>query len=142
MSGQAMTSWRVPIVLAENATYYWSVRARDGAGEDRASPWTPAIALFVDTANESPATPHALRPVDGVSVTTRSPELAASTVTPGSTAAEASRTTPAIVAWANARLGKSSVPATTARTRRCTRMENLLEPMTVFAEGSTPPKLD
>ena len=42
--------------------------------------------------------------------------LDASTETPGSTAADASRTTPAIVAWANTRLGSSRRPASAADT--------------------------
>src|SRR2546423_13749199 len=42
--------------------------------------------------------------------------LAASTLTPGRTAADASRITPAIVAWANTTLGSSTIPASAATT--------------------------
>src|SRR5688500_16283222 len=47
--------------------------------------------------------------------------LLASTVTPGSTAADGSRTTPAIVDWANSTVGSNRIRArapTTYRTRR------------------------
>src|SRR6266853_4241282 len=55
-----------------------------------------------------------------VRVFSMSAGLEISTLTPGRTAAEASRTTPAIVACANTRLGSSRIPAaavTTFRTR-------------------------
>src|SRR5688572_16489075 len=56
-----------------------------------------------------------------VRVFSMSAGLDASTVTPGSTAADGSRTTPAIVAWANTRLGSSRIPAPAAMkiTTRC-----------------------
>src|SRR5262245_45185813 len=54
--------------------------------------------------------------VTTVRVFSMSTELDASTLTPGSTAADGSRTTPAIVAWANTRLGSSRMATPTART--------------------------
>src|SRR5687768_9274796 len=49
--------------------------------------------------------------------------LAASTATPGSTAADGSRTTPAIVAWAYPRLGRNRTTAAAAAfTIRCMRL--------------------
>jgi Tol biopolymer transport system component len=75
--GSGVTTWPVPLVLDENTTYYWDARARDGAGDDRASPWSATASFFVDTVNESPSAPAPLRPSCDVDVTTLSPELAA-----------------------------------------------------------------
>src|SRR5678816_3765165 len=63
-----------------------------------------------------------------VRVFSMSAGLDASTVTPGSTAADASRTTPAIVAWAKTRLGSSKTPATAATTFTTGYIDDLLEP--------------
>jgi subtilase family serine protease/Tol biopolymer transport system component/fibronectin type 3 domain-containing protein len=79
--GLGVTSWNVPVALDENATYYWSARARDGAGDDRASPWSAPASFFVDTTNESPGAPTPLRPVGGAAVPTLTPELAVGNTT-------------------------------------------------------------
>src|SRR4030095_12621639 len=55
--------------------------------------------------------------------------LAASTVTPGNTAADASRTTPAIVAWANTTLGSSRISASPAVTLATRCITTLLDPL-------------
>src|SRR5687768_2819266 len=52
--------------------------------------------------------------------------LDASTVTPGRTAADASRMTPAIVAWACTLFGSSRLPASATATNRTRRITNLL----------------
>src|SRR5688572_190867 len=52
-------------------------------------------------------------------------ELDASTVTPGNTAADVSRTTPAIVAWAKRTDGSSRIPASAATMDTTRRMTNL-----------------
>src|SRR4029450_3118997 len=63
-----------------------------------------------------------------VRVFSMSAGLDASTLTPGSTAFDASRTTPAIVAWANTKLGSSKTPATAATTFTTRCIANLHEP--------------
>ena len=67
------TTWRVPVPLDENATYYWAARSSDGTAS---SPWSATIAFVVDTTNDPAAAPVLLRPADGSEVTTLVPELA------------------------------------------------------------------
>lgn len=67
------TSWHVPSLLDEDATYWWQSRARDAFG---ASPWFDPVSFTVDSVNASPSAPTPLRPIDGVTVTTLTPQLA------------------------------------------------------------------
>src|SRR5438034_3160036 len=72
-----------------------------------------------------------------------STELDASTVTPGRTAADVSRTTPASVAWANTRLGASRMPASAATkvpTRRILHLQNFVGRKTITHAPSLPRK--
>jgi subtilase family serine protease/flagellar hook assembly protein FlgD/WD40 repeat protein len=71
--GPGTTPWHLPSLLDEDATYWWQSRARDALG---ASPWFDPVAFTVDSFNASPSAPTPLRPIDGVTVTTLSPELA------------------------------------------------------------------
>ena len=65
--GLGLTSWTVPVLLDEDATYYWSARARDGHAT---SAWTDAVAFTVDSVNETPTAPTPRRPIGGESVPT------------------------------------------------------------------------
>ena len=58
--------------LTDNTTYYWRVRAYDGAAY---SPWHSA-SFFVNTANDAPGTPTIDHPGDLSEITTRQPTLA------------------------------------------------------------------
>jgi fibronectin type 3 domain-containing protein/flagellar hook assembly protein FlgD len=73
--GLGLTSWRVPVTLAENQAYFWSARARDPRD---VSPWSEPISFIVDTVDESPTAPEPLRPVGGATTPTLQPELAVS----------------------------------------------------------------
>jgi subtilase family serine protease len=66
------TSWTVPVVLSENQTYWWRVRAFDGSLN---SGWTPAATFTVNTANDAPGAPAIITPLDGGSVDTATPTL-------------------------------------------------------------------
>jgi CARDB/FlgD Ig-like domain/WD40-like Beta Propeller Repeat len=70
--GLGLTAWTVPLVLDEDATYYWSAQASDGPN---LSPWSDPVSFRVDSVNSSPTAPLPLSPVDGVVVTTHSPAL-------------------------------------------------------------------
>jgi len=70
--GFGRTSWLLPILLEEDATYYWSARAHDAVN---ASPWSDPVSFRVDAVNASPSAPVPLRPVGGVRVETFVPEL-------------------------------------------------------------------
>jgi hypothetical protein len=76
--GLGLTSWTVPVALAEDATYFWAARARDAGG---ASPWTLPVSFVVDTVNESPTPPQPFSPVDGDDVATLSPALVVTNAT-------------------------------------------------------------
>lgn len=75
VSGQVegVTSWIVPVVLTENATYYWRARAFDG---ETYSPWMPTASFMVNTANDAPSAPQLSSPAEGSSVATLTPTLA------------------------------------------------------------------
>jgi hypothetical protein len=67
-----MTSWQVPVVLQENATYYWRARAFDGMlfGE-----WMPPASFRVNVENDLPTAPTPAAPADNASVDTVTPML-------------------------------------------------------------------
>jgi hypothetical protein len=65
------TSW-APLELADNTTYYWRVRAFDGAAY---SGWLIGW-FFVNTANDAPGVPTIDHPGDLSEITTRQPTLA------------------------------------------------------------------
>ena len=64
------TSW-APLELIDNTTYYWRVRAFDGAAY---GPWHSA-SFFVNTGNDVPGAPTVDHPGDASEVTTRQPTL-------------------------------------------------------------------
>ena len=65
-----ITSW-VPSELVDNTTYYWRVRAYDGAAY---SQWTTG-SFFVNLSNDPPTTPTINNPGDNSEVTTLTPTL-------------------------------------------------------------------
>jgi subtilase family serine protease/flagellar hook assembly protein FlgD/WD40 repeat protein len=67
------TGAHLPFLLDEGATYWWQARARDAGG---ASPWFDPVSFTVDSFNGSPTAPVPLRPVNGATVATLTPELA------------------------------------------------------------------
>lgn len=67
-----LTGWHVPVLLTEDATYYWSARASDGVN---LSPWAEAAAFTVDALNAPPSAPTPVAPVGGVSLQSLQPEL-------------------------------------------------------------------
>ncbi|HEY5998126.1 MAG TPA: PKD domain-containing protein [bacterium] len=69
--GGGSTAWTVPISLADNAPYWWRVRAGDGV---HASAWAYG-SFFVNTANDPPAGVGVSQPGDGRSVGTTTPAL-------------------------------------------------------------------
>jgi subtilase family serine protease/flagellar hook assembly protein FlgD len=70
--GAGLTSWTLPVPLAEDRTYFWTARARDAA---QASPWSQPSAFTVDASNLSPDAPQPRRPIGGASVTALQPEV-------------------------------------------------------------------
>ncbi len=65
------TVWTVPVTLTENQTYYWRVRAFDGAlYSDWAGAW-----FVVNTANDAPGAPALYAPLDGATLATFLPTL-------------------------------------------------------------------
>lgn len=68
-----ITSWTVPVTLAENQTYYWQARAYDGVLH---GDWMPAASFMVNTANDAPGAPRLSSPAEGSSVATLTPTLA------------------------------------------------------------------
>jgi subtilase family serine protease/prenyltransferase beta subunit len=68
-----VTSWTVPILLAENLTYYWRARAFDGA---LTSGWMPIASFMINTANDAPNAPRLSSPAEGSSIATLYPTLA------------------------------------------------------------------
>ncbi len=70
--GPGLTGWHVPLLLAEDATFYWTARASDGPNQ---SPWAEVAAFTVDAVNLPPTAPTPLAPVGGAAVATLDPEL-------------------------------------------------------------------
>jgi hypothetical protein len=70
--GPGLTSWRIPIVLDEDATYSWRARASDGSN---VSGWSLPIAFTVHTLNRTPTAPVPRTPVGGEAVATLTPTL-------------------------------------------------------------------
>jgi large repetitive protein len=68
-----ITSWTVPVQLAENQTCYWQARAFDGALN---SAWMPMASFMVNTANDAPGAPKLSSPAEGSSIATLMPTLA------------------------------------------------------------------
>lgn len=66
-----LTAWTPPLLLDEDASYYWSARAGDGTSF---SAWTPAAGFRVDSENAPPTAPTPSEPV-GVSVASTTPRL-------------------------------------------------------------------
>ncbi len=69
-SGQ--TTWKVDVVLTENAEYYWRAQASD-AWVDGA--WTLAESFVVNAANEAPDAPVLTFPIGGETAASASPVL-------------------------------------------------------------------
>jgi prenyltransferase beta subunit len=61
-AGVGTTSWKVPVVLLENTTYYWRVQADDWLVE---GPWMIPASFLVNTANDAPTAPHIVAPLEG-----------------------------------------------------------------------------
>jgi hypothetical protein len=70
--GQGTTSWQAPLSLAENSTYYWRSQADDWMIE---GPWSITARFFVNTANDAPATPTIIAPMNNAEVTTLAPDI-------------------------------------------------------------------
>jgi hypothetical protein len=68
-----ITTWEVPVTLAENQTYYWRARAFDGSLH---SDWMPAASFMVNTANDAPSGPKLSSPFEGSSIPVLTPTLA------------------------------------------------------------------
>ena len=69
--GSGSTSW-TPGPLTDNTTWYWRVKANDGAAD---GPWMPTGAFFVNAANNAPATPMVQNPSDNSRIASRAPTL-------------------------------------------------------------------
>jgi MYXO-CTERM domain-containing protein len=67
-SGQ--TSWKVDLVLAENAAYHWRARAADPWV---VGPWSVVETFVVNQANEPPTAPTPATPLDGEAVASLTP---------------------------------------------------------------------
>jgi large repetitive protein len=70
--GQGTTSWQVPVTLNENTTYYWRTQADDWLIE---GPWMTPARFFVNTANDAPAAPTVLSPVNNSEITALSVDI-------------------------------------------------------------------
>jgi large repetitive protein len=70
--GQGATSWQVPVILNENTTYYWRAQADDWLIE---GPWMTPARFFVNTANDAPAAPMVLSPVNNSEITALSVDI-------------------------------------------------------------------
>ncbi|MGI9305650.1 MAG: hypothetical protein ACR2RB_23530, partial [Gammaproteobacteria bacterium] len=69
-AGVGTTSWSV-LVLEEDRTYYWRVKATDGSAD---GPWVTA-SFMLNVANNAPAAPIASNPGNGAWVATLMPTL-------------------------------------------------------------------
>ena len=70
--GAGTTSWTVQINLSDNTSYYWRVKANDGAAD---SQWSATETFFVNTVNTMPTTPTLANPPDNGGVATTTPVL-------------------------------------------------------------------
>ena len=70
--GSGQTFWLLPLLLEEDAIYYWSARASDGPNF---SPWSVPVFFQVDSDNLSPSAPTPLHPSADAFVETFAPEL-------------------------------------------------------------------
>ncbi len=73
VGGVGMTSWTVPVAIAENTRVLWRARASDGLGG--LSPWSPFGRFLVDLANDAPGTPVLIKPIEGELLYVRRPAL-------------------------------------------------------------------
>ncbi|ACM21808.1 alpha-2-macroglobulin domain protein [Geotalea daltonii FRC-32] len=64
-SGEATTSWTVPVTLQENGWYHWRAQADDWQME---GPWSQTVRFQVNTANDAPTTPVITAPLNGSTV--------------------------------------------------------------------------
>ncbi|ACM19176.1 CARDB domain repeat-containing isoprenoid cyclase, putative [Geotalea daltonii FRC-32] len=64
-SGEATTSWAVPVTLQENGWYHWRAQADDWQME---GPWSQTVRFQVNTANDAPTTPVITAPLNGSTV--------------------------------------------------------------------------
>ena len=71
-AGTGETTWVVSPPLTEDASFTWTVRARDAA---LAGPWSAPAAFQVDAVVEPPTAPQPILPVDGSLVEERRPLL-------------------------------------------------------------------
>ena len=80
--GLGLTTWVPPVILDEDAVYYWSAQARTaGDAPEDFSPWSEPVSFRVDTVNGPPTAPQPLRPVGGATVKTHTPTLVARNAT-------------------------------------------------------------
>jgi subtilase family serine protease/flagellar hook assembly protein FlgD len=70
--GRGLTTWPLPILLDEDATYCWTARANDGRAF---SPWSAPACFRVHSVDAPPSAPVLRRPIAGVHVPTLSPAL-------------------------------------------------------------------
>jgi subtilase family serine protease len=70
--GASRTSWRVPVNLSEDRTYYWRARATDAFS---ASAWTEVASFTVDATDLPPTVPLPDSPPPGARVASREPFL-------------------------------------------------------------------
>ncbi len=71
--GQGTTSWTVPANLQENGWYYWRSQADDWLME---GPWSATARFLVNTANDAPTAPMVITPVNGITVTALTTDVA------------------------------------------------------------------
>lgn len=69
------TSWTLPVLLIENATYYWRGIASDGL---LLSGWSMPASFIVNTANDAPGEPDIIGPLTDTTVETLTPVLSVS----------------------------------------------------------------
>jgi len=70
--GQGTTGWQLPVVLEENARYWWHCRAYDGWSY---GDWMLPVSLAVNTVNDPPGLPTVDQPQEGQSVSALQPLL-------------------------------------------------------------------
>lgn len=70
-TGSGATSFRLPVMLADNAPWVWAVRAKDDEGA--ASPWTQQQSFLVNVREDSPTAPNLTKPYSGQTLNTLGP---------------------------------------------------------------------